>query len=80
MATQRNVADGSRWCRDCGGATTIGGGRATCANRAADGTQLIAQDVCENLGPERRRFCEQCRGAEPSAGRCVHCGQPTLRG
>jgi len=81
MATfGRNLADGSRYCRDCGGPTVRGGRLATCDNVADGGQQQTAQDVCSLLPPERRRYCERCGASDPGPGICPGCNESPLRG
>lgn len=78
MATLKNVSAGSKYCRDCGGPITEGGGLATCENRESGGKQLTPQDVRETLGPMRRRYCEHCRAEDPGPGICSSCKQRPL--
>lgn len=78
MVTSSNVAAGSKWCRDCGGPITEFGGLATCANLEFEGQQLTPQDVCETLGPMRRRYCEHCRAEDPGPGICSSCEKRPL--
>ena len=80
MATDRNVADGSQWCRACGGRTTPPvGGYTTCANRTSGGLQQSPRDFCENLGPQGRDYCEHCGKPVRGAITCTNCGLPPLR-
>lgn len=60
MATSAAVNVGSQFCRDCGGHITSRGGLAWCENTTMEGQQQIPRDHCENLGRQRRRFCERC--------------------
>jgi hypothetical protein len=60
MATSAAVNAGSHFCRDCGGPITERGGLAWCENTTTQGQQQIPQDRCDNLGRQRRRFCEEC--------------------
>src|SRR4051794_4948542 len=81
VATGRNVNEGSAFCRDCGGPTVTGGGRSTCSNTTTQGTQQVAQDVCDNLAWHRRRFCERCGCPVGTGAHCTNpqCGLPPLR-
>ena len=69
MATSAAVNGGSKFCRDCGGPITERGGLAWCENTTTHGQQKDRKDRCDNLGRERRRFCEQCgkpvQGVQP---------------
>lgn len=71
MVTTAAVNAGSSYCRDCGGPVTERGRLAWCENTTRMGTQQVRQDRCENLGRQRRRFCEQCgrpvNGVQPCA-------------
>jgi hypothetical protein len=79
MATDRNVAEGSKWCRACGGPTTPPvGGYTTCPNRASGGLQKSPRDFCENLGPATRDYCEHCGEPVRRGGPCVACRKPPL--
>lgn len=60
MATTAPVNAGSHFCRDCGGPVVPGHPFGWCANSTTQGQQQIPQDRCENLGRQRRRFCEHC--------------------
>jgi hypothetical protein len=73
MATSAAVNAGSRFCRDCGGPITERGGLSWCENTTTQGEQQFSQDRCENLGRQRRRFCEHC-------GRRVNGVQPCEAG
>jgi hypothetical protein len=81
MATRRNVNAGSVFCRDCGGPTVTAGGVSACPNTTTQGTQQVAQDVCENLAWQRRRFCEHCGLLAGNGAQCTNppCGLPPLR-
>jgi hypothetical protein len=78
--TDRNLANGSQWCRACGGPATVFGGLSTCANRASDGLQKSPRDHCFNLGLVDREFCEQCGAPASGASPCANCGERPLRG
>ena len=64
MGTTRPVRGGSKFCRDCGEPTVTIAGDTTCVN---------LNRPCENLGRERRRFCEHCAAANPGPDRCANC-------
>ncbi len=80
MATDRNLADGSEWCRACGGPATVFAGVSTCPNRTSGGLQKSPRDHCRNLRPEDRDYCEQCGNPAQGAAACLSCGMLPLRG
>ena len=78
MATDRNLADGSEWCRACGGPATVFGDVSTCNNRASGGQQKSPRDLCRNLPPQERDYCELCGKPAPGAAPCPSCGRSPL--
>jgi hypothetical protein len=66
MATRFN--DGAKFCRDCGGSTTVWQGETWCLRGPS-----------QSLGPTNRKFCEHC-GASVEGRDCSKFGVPATFG
>ena len=75
MATSFNLNAKSKFCRDCGGPTTVFPGAVICENTTTKGTQKEPKDVCEPLSRNRRNFCEHCGERVDRIPVCCHCGK-----
>jgi hypothetical protein len=68
MATQKKVSKDSKYCRDCGGSTTLVAeiNEVWCLNTSP-------KPVCANLSKENRNYCEHRGCPNPGPLKCPIC-------